>query len=123
MELDEDTKNALLECNKLLEHVCRDTSSTNKDLYDSFVATNEFVQKLGFPVLIDKPSFSLLKKYSNNQKRTSSYVGDSLLFLIINRAVSILESTDEKNKQLKDYMNHPWTQLISSIVGIDFSDL
>ena len=123
MELDEDTKNALLECNKLLEHVCRDTSSTNKDLYDSFVATNEFVQKLGFPVLIDKPSFSLLKKYSNNQKRISSYVGDSLLFLIINRAVSILESTDEKNKQLKDYMNHPRTQLTSSIVGIDFSDL
>ena len=123
MGLDEDTKNALLERNKILEHVCRDTSSTNKDLYDSFVATNEFVQKLGFPVLIDKPSFSLLKKYSNNQKRINSYVGDSLLFLIVNRAVSILESTDEKNKQLKDYMNHPRTQLTSSIVGIDFSDL
>ena len=122
-DLDVETKNILIEDNKYIEKIGRKTSATNKDLYQLFVKTNEFVTLLGFPSVIKDDDFDILRVYSNDEKRASNYAGNSLLFLVIARAMCVFNSTNEKYKVLKDYLNHPRTQLSSSIVGVDFSDL
>lgn len=122
-EKTEAEKKSLAEYNQKITKLSRDTDSTNSGLYESFCLTNEFVKALGFPQLIDDSILKSLSSFSDNDKRKSTYSGDSLLFLIIKRANRVLNSRNSKYESLKNYMNHPRTQLTSSIVGVDFSDL
>lgn len=122
-DLSLEDKTILLNNNLYLEKHCRDINATNEELYVTFDKTNEFVKILGFPKIINDINDTKLKTFSNKNKRETSYSGDDLLFLIINRAISVMNSTNEKYKYLKKYLNHPRTQLTSSIVGVDFSDL
>ncbi|MBO6261355.1 MAG: hypothetical protein J6N95_01945 [Bacilli bacterium] len=60
--------------------------------------------------------------FSNDNQKNTNCNSESLLFEIITRANSILQTANEKYESIKNYMNHPRTQLTSSIVGVDFSD-
>ena len=121
--IDEETRKHLLDNNLYIEEFCRKTSALNYQLFETFSKTNEFITLLGFPSIIDKTTFEKLKEYKNSNVRELKYSGTNLLFLIIRRASAIFNSTDSKYKCIKDYLNHPRTQLTSSIVGVDFSDL
>lgn len=121
--IDKTTKDRLVEENEFVEKYCRKESATNSELFETFEKTNDFINTLGFPSLIDSTIFENLKKFNNSEIRSNAYSGNVLLFLIIRRALVIANSTEKKYKCLKDYLNHPRTQLTSSIVGVDFSDL
>ena len=102
---------------------CRDKNATNKQLFEAFKYTNEFVKILHFPDLLTDEEINKLVVYFNDNRRDDKCDSDSLLFDIIVRANSILQTENEKYVSIKNYMNHPRTQLTSSIVGVDFSDL
>ena len=121
--IDEEIRKHLLDNNLYIEEFCRKTTASNDQLFETFSKTNEFITLLGFPSIIDKTTFEKLKEYKNSNVRELKYSGTNLLFLIIRRASAIFNSTDPKYKCIKDYLNHPRTQLTSSIVGVGFSDL
>ena len=121
--LEESSKERLRELNINIVSGCRDTNSTNEDLYKTFLNTNEFVTILGFPSLLSDKDIGTIEKYNNKHLPKSDFKTDSLLFDIIYRANTILQTDNPKYEYIKNYMNHPRTQLTSSIVGIDFTDL
>lgn len=122
-DIDDVAKNRLKELNREIVKKCRDKKATNKDLFESFLLINEFVTILHFPELISGDEINGLRNYSDNDLKDANCDGESLLFDIISRANTILQTENQKYKSIKDYMNHPRTQLTSSIVGVDFSDL
>lgn len=116
-------KQELLELNGEIEKICKDKKSTNKDLFASFIKTNDFVKILGFPDILCAEDINKLQQFSNDDVRDDDCQSNSLLFVIVSRANRIMQSTNSQNYFIKNYLNHPRTQLTSSIVGIDFSDL
>lgn len=127
-DVQEDIKNAFddnkiaraKELNKIITSTSKNKNSNIGDIYNALKSLNEYVQLLGFPVIIESNLIdAFVSKFKKEDKVVSNPSPKNLEYSVLKEGFNLAFDTSSENAFLKDYIMHPRHQITESLVAFE----